>query len=151
MTKKPESNEYEYQKNEENYLILKFLLVMPITYVMIIPGVILHLSISIYHLFVFKILGIPYVDSKDFFVYDRQFLKKLNFFERINCYYCSYYNNLFSFCSEIAARTERFWCPIKYEHSLIHKHSQYLKFLSSKDGKKFREKWEKLRRFSEIS
>ncbi len=137
-------------KKQSYLMILKFIIVSPITYFMIIPGLILHLSISIYHLFVFKILNIPYVSSTEYFVYDRKFLSKLNFFEKLNCYYCSYYNNLFAYCVEIAARTERFWCPIKYEHSLLHKHSQYIKFLSTQDGKELREKWENLRKFSEI-
>lgn len=137
-------------KYDSKNLLLKFLIVSPVTYLMIFPAVFLHFSISVYQLFVFKILGIPYIDSKDFFIYDRQFMKKLNLFEKINCYYCSYYNNLFAYCVEIAARTERFWCPLKYEHSLIHKHSQYIKFLSSKDGQEFRQKWENLRKFSEL-
>jgi len=127
-----------------------FLLVSPVTYLMIFPALALHFSLLTYQAFVFRVLKIPFVSSKDFFFYDRQLISKLNLFEKINCYYCSYYNNLLSYAVEIAGRTERFWCPIKYEHRLFRKHSQYLKFMNSHDGKILRTKWETLRKFNEL-
>jgi len=129
---------------------LQFFLVSPITYLMFIPALFLHFSLIVYQFFVFKILGIPFVASKEYFYYERQLLNRLNMFEKLNCYYCSYYNNLLSYAVEVAGRTERFWCPIKYNHRLIRNHSQYLKFLNSHDGKNLKEKWENLRKFSEF-
>lgn len=117
---------------------------------MFFPAFFLHISLIIYQMLVFKVLKIPIVKYKDYFYYDRLFLNKLNLFEKINCYYCSYYNNLLSYAVEIAGRTERFWCPIKYEHRLIRNHSQYIKFLNSHDGNMINAKWEKLRKFKEF-
>jgi hypothetical protein len=51
---------------------------------------------------------------------------------------------------EIAGRTERFWCPIKYATRVPKTHSQYNKFVDYLDAENFREKWKELRDFSDI-
>jgi hypothetical protein len=129
----------------------RYLLSTPFIYGMIIPSVIWNISIEIYHQICFRLYGIPTVKPKDYFVYDRQLLACLNFWEKLNCYYCSYVNNLIRYSAEIGGRTERYWCPIKYVRRVKDTHSQYAKFIDIKDEKKFRQEWDKLRDFSDIS
>ncbi|MFA6549951.1 MAG: hypothetical protein WCT36_01180 [Candidatus Gracilibacteria bacterium] len=129
---------------------LKYLLSAPFIYGMIIPGIIFHIGLEIYHQICFRIYGIPRVKPSDYFVYDRRLLPYLNWFEKLNCIYCSYFNNLLRYATEIAGRTERFWCPIKYASRVNKPHSQYDKFVDYLDAQTFREKWKKLRNFSDI-
>lgn len=128
----------------------KYIFSAPFIYSMIIPGVIFHIGLEIYHQICFRIYGIPRVKVKDYFIYDRRLLPYLNWFEKLNCIYCSYFNNLIRYATEIAGRTERFWCPIKYATHLTKPHSQYHKFADFLDAKSFREKWQGLRDFSDI-
>ncbi|PIV52133.1 hypothetical protein COX67_03305 [Candidatus Falkowbacteria bacterium CG_4_10_14_0_2_um_filter_36_22] len=51
---------------------------------------------------------------------------------------------------EIAGRTERYWCPIKYANNLKEHHSQYSKFVDYLDAKNYRGKLGELRDFSDI-
>lgn len=129
---------------------IKYLLTAPFIYGMIIPGIIFHIALEIYHQICFRIYGIPRVKPSDYFIYDRHLLPYLNWFEKLNCIYCSYFNNLLRYATEIAGRTERYWCPIKYASRINKPHSQYDKFVDYLDAKTFREKWKKLRDFSDI-
>ena len=129
----------------------KYLLSMPFIYGMIVPSIFLHLCAEIYQQVCFRLYGIPRVSGKEYFVNDRQLLSMLNPIERFNCIYCSYVNNLFRFCTEIGARTERYWCPIKYYRRVENPHSQYDKFIEGEETKKkVYEKWEELREFSDL-
>ena len=129
---------------------LTYLFSMPFIYGMIIPGVIFHICLEIYHQVCFRIYRIPLVKMSDYFIYDRHLLPYFNWFEKINCVYCSYFNNLLRYASEIAGRTERYWCPIKYAHRVSKTHSQYDKFVDYLDAKNFRDKWRELRDFSDL-
>ncbi len=131
-------------------LKIKYLLSAPFIYGMIIPGIIFHFGLEIYHQVCFRVYGIPRVKSKDYFIYDRHHLPYLNWFEKLNCLYCSYFNNLLRYATEISGRTERFWCPVKHATHLTKPHSQYNKFADYLDPKDFRQKWEKLRDFTDV-
>ena len=128
----------------------KYLLSAPFIYGMIIPGVIFHLGLEIYHQVCFRLYGIPRVKPSDYFIYNRRLLPYLNWLEKLNCIYCSYFNNLLQYAVEIAGRTERYWCPIKYANRINAKHSQYDTFVDYLDAKNFREKWQDLRDFSDL-
>ncbi len=128
----------------------RYLLSTPFIYGMIFPALIWHFGLEIYHQICFRLYGIPLVKAGEYFIYDRQLLSFLNPFEKINCYYCSYVNNLIRYSSEIGGRTERYWCPIKYARRVGKTHSQYAKFVDIKDQKQFRKEWDKLRDFSDI-
>lgn len=128
----------------------RYLFSMPFIYGMIIPGVFFHLCLEIYHRVAFRLYGIPRVRARDYFVYDRHLLPYLNWFEKINCVYCSYFNNLMRFATEVAGRTERYWCPIKYARRMQKTHSQYNKFVDYLDAPNFRDKWKELRDFSDV-
>lgn len=129
---------------------LVYLFSMPFIYGMIIPGLIFHTGLEIYHQICFRLYGIPLVKPGDYFIYDRHLLPYLNWFEKLNCIYCSYFNNLLRYATEISGRTERYWCPIKYAHRVNNTHSQYPKFVGYLDAQDFREKWEGLRDFSDL-
>ena len=129
---------------------LKYLLSVPFIYGMIFPALIWHLALVIYQNVCFRLYGIPLVNPDEYFVLDRKLLSLLSFWERINCYYCSYVNNLIRFSAEVGGRTERFWCPIKYYRRISNAHSQYDKFIDIKDKKDLRDNWEELRDFSDL-
>ncbi len=117
---------------------VKMLLSMPFIYAMIVPAVIFHVFLEAYHQICFRLCGIPRVHPSDYFIFDRHKLPYLNWFEKLNCVYCSYFNNLLQYAVEIAGRTERFWCPIKYSKRLKATHSQYDKFVDYLDGEAYR-------------
>ncbi len=128
----------------------RYIISMPFIYGMLFPAIVFHLSIEIYQQTCFRLYGIPLVKGKEYFVYDRVLLKMLKPLERINCYYCSYVNNLIRFSAEIGGRTERYWCPIKYEKRMNNSHSQYQKFIEDGACEEMREKWVELRDFSDL-
>ena len=129
----------------------RYLLSIPFIYGMIIPSLFLHLCSEIYQQVSFRLYGIPRVQAKEYFIYDRQLLSLLSPIQKFNCMYCSYVNNLFRFVTEIGARTERYWCPIKYYKKIDSAHSQYDKFISGEETKEeFLEKWEELQDFSDM-
>jgi hypothetical protein len=41
-----------------------------------------------------------------------------------------YANGLIAYATEIAARTEQYWCPIKHAHKVLGTHARYQRFLS---------------------
>lgn len=138
------------QKQVQLPINWRYLLSSPFIYSMIVPSIFFHLCLEIYHQICFRLYGIPLVMRKDYFIYDRQLMSQLNVWERINCRYCSYSNNLIAYAGEIGGRTERYWCPIKYYRRINNQHSQYNKFLSSKDSEELHKQWEELRDFSDI-
>jgi hypothetical protein len=65
---------------------------------------------------------------------DRGQLAYLNAIEKINCLYCSYANGLLAYISEIASRTEQYWCPIKHSRRVLAAHGRYRKFADYGDA-----------------
>ena len=129
----------------------RYVLAAPFIYGMIFPSVIWHLALESYHQVSFRLYGIPLVDPDEYFIYDRYLLERLNWTARVNCYYCSYVNNLLAYSTEIAARTERYWCPLKYERHIHRPHSQYEKFIAADSVDTVCEGWEKLQDFSDMT
>lgn len=132
------------------WVTLKFIVSMPFIYMMIIPGIIMHIGLEIYHQVCFRIYKIPLVKSKDYFIFDRSTLPHLNWLEKFNCFYCSYYNCFVSYMQEIVGRTERFWCPIKHAKIMPNVHEYYECFVDYSDAKNLRKNWKKLRQFEEF-
>ncbi|HBG93662.1 MAG: hypothetical protein A2X54_06065 [Nitrospirae bacterium GWF2_44_13] len=117
----------------------------PVIYLMIIPAVILDLSLWIYQAICFPVYKIPKVIRSDHIILDRHYLKYLNFMEKLGCDYCSYYNGLVSYATEIAARTEQYWCPIKHASGNARRHSRYHLFTDYGDAEAYRSKLAGLR------
>jgi len=128
----------------------RYLISSPFIYGMFIPSLVWHVCIEIYHQVCFRLYGIPLVDSKKYFIYDRKLLSWLNFWEKVTCVYCSYVNNLIRYRMEIGGRTERYWCPIKYYRRVNNSHSQYDKFIDEDSPEKMRLYWENLRNFDDL-
>ncbi len=118
----------------------------PLVYSLVVPLVALDFLASIYQWICFPIYQVPRVKRKDYFIYDRQYLKYLNIFERFNCFYCSYATGLLAYATEIAGRTEQYWCPVKHAQRLKDPHSRYYQFFSYGDAERYASELQSLRR-----
>jgi hypothetical protein len=125
---------------------LRGALALPFIYGMFCSLLILDITISLYQAISFPLYGIAKVRRRDYLVFDRSHLAYLNLFEKFNCFYCSYANGLFAYCSEITARTEQYFCPIKHAQHVIGAHSRYPHFLDFGDATDYQARAEKLRR-----
>jgi hypothetical protein len=118
---------------------LLVILSSPLIYACVLPFLLLDASVAMYQLVCFPIYGIPKVRRKDYLVFDRGRLAYLNTIQKVGCIYCSYANGLLALITEIAARTEQHFCPIKHSHPLVYTHSRYGKFLPYGDARAYRE------------
>ncbi len=129
----------------------RLLISAPFIYAMIIPALVLHLFLEIYHQVCFRLYKIPLVSSASYFIWDRHKLPYLNAFEKFNCAYCSYFNGLIAYTSEIAGRTERYFCPIKHAQRRQGEHSQYHLFSDYSAGESYHQYKKDLERFDDFT
>jgi hypothetical protein len=87
---------------------IREILSIPFIYSMIIPAFILDIFLFIYQQTAFRLYKIPLVKRKDFIIYDRHKLPYLNWIQKINYIYCSYFNWLMQFSVEVVWRTEKY-------------------------------------------
>jgi hypothetical protein len=106
----------------------------------------MDLSLWIYQTVCFPIYKIPKVKRSDHIIFDRHYLKYLNFLERMNCDYCSYFNGLSSYAMEIAGRTEQYWCPIKHASGKAQRHSREHFFTDYGNAETYRTKLLEIRK-----
>jgi hypothetical protein len=106
--------------------------------VCVVPFLLLDASVALYQWVCFPIYGIPKVRRKDYLVFDRGRLAYLNSIEKVGCIYCTYANGLLALITEIAARSEQHFCPIKHARRLASEHSRYDKFLPYGDPRAYR-------------
>ncbi len=127
------------------------ILTAPVIWSCLIPAVIMDAVMSFYQFVCFPVYNIPKVKRGDYILLDRGFLSYLNVMERLNCFYCAYFNGVIGYAREIAARTEQYWCPIKHARRVRGIHSRYKNFLNYGDAKGYRDRIESVRRdFSDI-
>lgn len=112
----------------------------PIIYAMIIPLVITDLFVTFYQLTCFPIYGIKKVKRGDYMIFDRHQLNYLNFIEKFHCTYCAYANGLIAYISEVVARTEQYFCPIKHARKILGTHSRYAHFLEFGEAENYEQK-----------
>lgn len=117
----------------------------PIIYAMVFPLVMLDLCVSFYQFTCFPIYGITKVRRSDYIVFDRHQLAYLNFIEKFHCTYCAYGSGLMGYMSEILARTESYFCPIKHAHKVLGTHSHYNRFLDYGDAADYEARLEEFR------
>ncbi len=117
----------------------------PIIYAMIIPLLITDLFITFYQLTCFPIYGIQKVRRGDYIIFDRQQLSYLNFIEKFHCTYCAYGSGMIAYISEIVARTEQYFCPIKHARKILGTHSRYDRFLDFGDAIDYEQRLEQYR------
>ena len=122
------------------------LLTAPFIYGVIVPIALLDLAVAVYQAVCFPIYGIAKVKRRDYIVFDRHRLAYLNAIEKMNCAYCSYANGLFAYVSEVASRTEQYWCPIKHAQRLAATHARYSRFADFGDAEGYQRQSEPLRR-----
>lgn len=128
---------------DSNLLVL---LTTPIIWFCVFPVVFLDLIITIYQMICFPVYGIPRVRRSNFILLDRHRLAYLNLIEKMNCLYCAYANGVFAFVTEVAARTEQYWCPIKHALRMKGVHSRYQYFFDYGDAEGYRRRIEQVRR-----
>ena len=117
----------------------------PVIYSMIVPLAILDLFVSFYQVVCFPIYGVAKVSRTNYIVYDRQHLEYLNFIEKFHCTYCAYANGLIAYVSEIVARTEEYFCPIKHARKILGTHAHYSRFLEYGDAADYEARLEQFR------
>jgi hypothetical protein len=117
----------------------------PIIYSMIIPLVVTDIFITFYQLTCFPIYGIKKVRRADYVIFDRQHLNYLNFIEKFHCTYCAYGSGMIAYISEIVARTEQYFCPIKHARKKLGTHARYRRFLDFGEAENYEAKLEKYR------
>jgi hypothetical protein len=112
-------------------------LTSPLIYFGIVFFWMLDLFVTVYQLVCFPANGIPKVRRADYLIYDRARLPYLNVIEKLGCYYCSYANGLLAYVTEITARTEQHFCPIRHHVQVIHPHSRYSHFVPYGDARAY--------------
>jgi hypothetical protein len=120
-------------------------LTAPIIYSGIVPFFLLDVFLTVFQWICFPVYGVPKVKRGDYIFFDRGNLKYLNLLERLNCAFCSYGNGLFAYATEIAARTEQHWCPIKHARRLNSPHSRYSHFFNYGDAEQYSQNIETVR------
>jgi hypothetical protein len=118
----------------------------PIIYSMIIPLLVTDVFVSFYQMTCFPIYGIKKVRRADYIIFDRQQLHYLNFIEKFHCTYCAYGSGMISYVSEIIARTEQYFCPIKHARKILGTHKRYAQFLEYGVAENYQTKLEAYRR-----
>jgi hypothetical protein len=117
----------------------------PIIYAMIFPLALLDLCVTFYQASCFPIYGIAKARRGDYIVFDRHRLGYLNVIERFHCEYCAYANGVIAYLSEIVARTEQYFCPIKHARKVLGSHERYARFLDYGDAADFHARLEGFR------
>lgn len=118
---------------------------IPFIFGLVFPMVLLDLAITLYQWVCFPLYRIQTVRRGDYWVFDRTHLAYLNLVEKINCAYCSYGNGLAAYFTEIASRTEQYWCPIKHARRVLNAHPHYDGFLDYGDAESYKKELQALR------
>ncbi len=125
---------------------LLYVITAPVIYSVVIPALLLDLFVMTYQAINFRVYKIPRVRRRDYLVFDRHYLGYLNVIEKFNCMYCSYFNGLMAFVTEVAARTELFWCPIKHAKKVAYRHRYYHQFLDYGNQENYHQVIQKIRK-----
>ena len=125
---------------------LAVILTAPVIYSVFLAFVILDIFVSLYQAICFPVYGIPKVRRRNYIALDRHHLQYLNGIEKFNCAYCSYGNGLLAYASEIASRTEQYWCPIKHARRIEGAHPRYPLFFDYGDAHAYKDKLEDMRK-----
>ena len=121
------------------------LLTAPIIYCMVFPMLLLDVCICLYQGICFPIYKIPKVKRDNYIIFDRHHLSYLNIVEKSHCVYCTYGNGLLAYATEIIARTEQYFCPIKHARKMMGRHARYANFVEYGDAEDYQTKLEKFR------
>lgn len=101
---------------------------MPFIYAVVVPIALLDALVSLYQWICFPIWSIPQTARSRFLRFDRAKLAVLNPLQKLNCFYCSYANGVLAYATEVASKTEQYWCPIKHADEPADVHKRYKAF-----------------------
>lgn len=149
FTEEARRNHRKFAKRWTSYIRdSRFMTVLttPVIWACLVPVVFLDLAMMIYQSLCFPVYGIPKVKRRDYILLDRHRLDYLNWAEKLNCQYCGYANGVLACASEVAARTEQFWCPIKHALRMKSMHSRHRFFFDYGDAEQYRQQIEVVRR-----
>ncbi|MEA3493152.1 MAG: hypothetical protein U9R38_02050 [Candidatus Margulisiibacteriota bacterium] len=105
----------KYRSGYNLFVFLRHALSVPIIWSLIIPFLILDLWLEIYHRTCFPLYRIPYVPRRKYIKIDRHKLQYLSWLEKTFCMYCGYVNEVIHYVTEVAARTEEYWCGVMHK------------------------------------
>lgn len=88
---------------------------IPFIWAVLFPIVIADIFVEIYHRICFPLYGLPYVPREQYIKIDRHRLSYLTYSEKVFCAYCGYVNGWFGYASQIAGKTESYWCGIQHK------------------------------------
>jgi hypothetical protein len=123
------------------YLIggdLPTLVTAPVVYSLLVPMALLDGWVTLFQAICFRAWGLPPVQRRPYFVFDRYRLVYLNGLERLNCVFCGYANGVLGYVREVAARTEQYWCPIRHGRRVRDPHARYRDFAAYGDADAYR-------------
>jgi hypothetical protein len=121
------------------------LLTGPLIYGMAVPMLLMDACVTFYQWVCFPIYGITRVRRRDYLVFDRRHLGYLNAIEKFHCTYCEYGNGLMAYMTEVLARTEQYFCPIKHAHKILGTHGRYNRFLEYGEAEAYEARLEEFR------
>ena len=142
----------QFKVNLFRYALLprpQHVITAPFIYALLPILLLLDIFASLYHAVCFPLLGIPKVKRSDFIIFDRQHLAYLNLLEMVNCAYCSYGTGLLAYLTEVIARTEQYWCPIKHARRVLGTHHRHRHFTEYGDAEAWRRDLGKIRQFKD--
>jgi hypothetical protein len=123
---------------------LTTLVASPFIFGMAIPLLVFDAFATLYQYIAFPVLGIPLVNRREYMRLDRHRLDYLNPIQKMGCTYCGYANGLLNYATQIAARTERVFCPIKHDAGgVFHPPAHHQEFAEFGDAAGFRFRWKK--------
>ena len=117
---------------------------------MLIPAIFLDIWLFIYQQTALRLYKIPLVKRSDYIIFDRWQLVYLNWIQKIDCLYCSYFNWVMQYSVEIAWRTEKYWCPIKHASKKAWEHAWEEYFADYWDPKWFKETFWNVKEFEKL-
>jgi len=117
------------------FLTPRHLLSAPFILGLFDPLIMADILVEIYHRICFPLYRLEYVKRSQYIKIDRQKLNKLRLFEKLFCMYCGYVNGWLAFTTEIAKRTEKYWCGIKHAQDKNYSSPDYQKKFA--DRKKY--------------
>lgn len=120
-------------------------LTAPVIYGMIVPLTFADLCVTIYQTVCFPIYGIGRARRCDYFIFDHRHLAYLNAFEKFHCLYCSYASGVLAYASEITARTEQYFCPIKHARKFLRAHARDARYLDYGEADNYHVRLEEFR------
>ena len=103
------------EKRGSKNLFLRFGIALPLIWLPLPFVIMSDIGLELYHQIAFPIYGIEKVRRSEYIrILDRAKLPYLTWYEKIGCAYCGYVNGWIHYASEVAARTEAYFCAIKH-------------------------------------